>query len=214
MGVATVDVTTANAGAVYKAPAKASRRPGANWLQELHHLPDALLHSRRRREARLLLRSISPRSILFICHGNICRSPFAAAAFARLYSRHIGGYIEVKSAGFIGPGRTPPQKALAASSRYGIDISAHRSAVATRADVQATDLVVVMAADQARAIRSQARQVLVLGDLDPLPVTRRTIEDPWGGSDFTFDSSYDRIVRCVGELVRVLRQTERPRKAS
>jgi len=66
-----------------------------------------------------------------------------------------------------------------------------------------------MSAEQARAIRARVRpgsaRVLVLGDLDPVPITRRTIADPWGGSDSAFVASYDRIDRCVRELARIIR---------
>ena len=84
-------------------------------------------------------------------------------------------------------------------------MSSHRSAQVTAESLKAADLVVVMAEEQARAIRSRVRPdavVLVLGDLDPLPSTRRTILDPWDGSTDAFERSYDRIDRCVRELVR------------
>jgi len=206
--VTAVDFTAAKAGVV-RAPTRAPRALGLDWLRELNHLSDALLHPRRRRAAHIQLRNLRPRSILFICHGNICRSPFAAAAFARSYPRNGSRTVTVASAGFIGPGRTPPAKALAAGLRRGIDISAHRSDVITPQRLQAADLVVVMSAEQARAIRARVRpgstRVLVLGDLDPVPITRRTIADPWGGSDSAFVASYDRIDRCVRELARIIR---------
>jgi hypothetical protein len=45
---------------------------------------------------------------------------------------------------------------------------------------------------------------VVLGDLDPLPIRQRTIQDPWGASDAVFEDSYSRIERCVRELARTL----------
>ena len=70
-----------------------------------------------------------------------------------------------------------------------------------------------MASDQARNIeghvRADTNRVLVLGDLDPLPVQRRTIPDPWGSSDAAFDASYDRIYRCVCELARIIGNSHR-----
>lgn len=90
----------------------------------------------------------------------------------------------------------------------GVDISDHRSALVTSASLSAADLVVVMSAEQARGIRARLRsslaRVLILGDLDPLSVTRRSILDPWGGADSAFAASYDRIDRCVRELVRLI----------
>lgn len=158
--------------------------------------------------AQLEVRNLRPRSILFVCHGNICRSPFAAAAFSRACPPQLSGRITVASAGFIGPDRAPPSKALAAGARFGVDISGHRSTRITSDSLQAADLIVVMSAEQARGIRARLRsssaRVLVLGDLDPSSITRRTISDPWAGSDSAFDASYDRIDRCVNELVRLI----------
>ncbi len=208
MGASTVEVIGLTTGVPLGAPDRVSRRAGSEWIRDARYLPDAILHARRRRAARLEIRNLRPRSILFVCHGNICRSPFAAAAFSRACPRRISESITVASAGFIGPDRRPPSKALAASSRLGIDISAHRSALVTSARLHAMDLVVVMSADQARGIRARLRsssvRVLVLGDLDPSPIARRTISDPWGGPDSAFDASYDRVDRCVRELVRII----------
>jgi len=87
-------------------------------------------------------------------------------------------------------------------------LSQHRSRVVTSEVLRDADLIVVMSAEQAQGIRTRVRlnpvPVLVLGDLDPFPVERRTILDPWNGSDAVFDESYARLSRCVGELVRLI----------
>lgn len=168
---------------------------------------DSLLHPRRRRAAQRRLRNANPRSLLFICHGNICRSPFAAAVFAHLLPPALSGAVTTASAGFIGPGRSPPPHALATARTYGIDMSSHRSAILTSESLQAADLVVVMSRTQEREISSRVAPgsiVLVLGDLDPLPLKHRTIIDPWEGPVDAFDESYERINRCVRELARIL----------
>ncbi|HEY4130491.1 MAG TPA: hypothetical protein VGM50_07725 [Gemmatimonadaceae bacterium] len=147
-------------------------------------------------------------SALFICHGNICRSPFAAATFDRAIRGRTRTRIAVASAGFIGPGRQSPQFALSTASRRGIDMSAHRSALITQASIQATDLVVVMDPAQASALRQRfpinPSRILILGDLDPEPIRRRTIRDPWGCDEDVFEASYARIDRCIRELVTLL----------
>ena len=208
MGTTTVDVSGLTTGAPYGAPDRVPGRSGSEWIRDARHLPDSILHARRRRAAQLELQNVRPRSILFVCHGNICRSPFAAAAFSRACPRHVSESITIASAGFIGPDRSPPSKALAAGSRLGVDISNHRSARITSESLRAADLVVVMSSEQARGIRARLRssstRVLVFGDLDPVSITRRTISDPWGGPDSAFDASYDRIDRCVRELVRII----------
>jgi protein-tyrosine-phosphatase len=171
-------------------------------------LTNRLLHPFRRTLARRRLRGIDPRSVLFVCHGNVCRSPFAAAVFARASANWDSGPPGIRSAGFIGPNRSPPPEALLAAERAGFDLTSHRSAIFTPVDIKSADLVVVMAPAQARGIRRRFRdaasRVLILGDLDPLAPATRTIIDPWGQPPEVFDESYGRINRCVAELARLL----------
>jgi protein-tyrosine phosphatase len=174
----------------------------------LRDVPDRALHGWRRSAVRRRLTAAAPvHSACFVCHGNVCRSPFAGLLFARAMSER-GLPVAVSSAGFIGPDRQPPAMALAAATRRGIDMAAHRSAVLTANALRAADLIVVMSAEQERALMAfgvHARcAVIVLSDLDPLPIVSRTVRDPWGGDERVFDESYDRIERCIGEMVRLL----------
>lgn len=115
--------------------------------------------------------------------------------------------MAVASAGFIGPGRPSPEYALATAQAYGVDMSTHRSEVVTSENLRAADLVVVMSRAQQKGISARVARdtfVLVLGDLDPLAITQRTIVDPWDGPHEVFEESYARIDRCVRELGRAL----------
>jgi len=169
--------------------------------------PDRALHPFRRQRASRELRGKLPKSVVFVCHGNICRSPFAAACFQRLASASLKRRIATSSVGFIGPGRGAPPAALSAAERRGLDLSKHRSRLVTPKVLRAADLIVVMSPEQARMLRRAAKhevRIVVLGDLDPQAISARTVIDPWGGSDEVFDASYDRIERCIRELVRLL----------
>lgn len=169
-------------------------------------LVDRALHGRRRRKAGSMLSRTPPDSCaLFLCHGNICRSSFAEYAFRQLAERQPRQFI-VSSAGFVGPGRQPPQYALSSASRRGLDMSGHRSRVLTQEMLDASDIVVVMSADQARLVRRRMKYgvLVVLGDLDPEPIRQRTIHDPWRQDESVFDQSYDRIHRCLVEMIRAM----------
>lgn len=178
-------------------------RSAAGWLR---HAPDRLLHSRRRAA---LLRHLSsvplPGSVLFVCLGNICRSPYAAAVFERSLPPQLRSRIRVGSAGFIGPGRSVPAPGQKVAGRKGIDLSAHRSTALLPSAVAQADLIVVMEAKQQRHLCKQVgrspRDVIVLGDLDPETIERRTIVDPYDKPQEVFEASYERIDRCVAELV-------------
>jgi protein-tyrosine phosphatase len=137
-----------------------------------------------------------------MCLGNICRSPFAAAA---LEQNAAGTALRVESAGFLESGRAAPAVAQESALRRGIDLSAHRSQQVTAALVQGADLIVVMDRAQRRAILERFERddgVVVLGDLDPRPIDTRTIRDPFDQAEEIFDQVYDRIERCVDTLTR------------
>jgi protein-tyrosine phosphatase len=149
--------------------------------------------------------------VLFICYGNVCRSPYAAAVFAELWPP-VMPHVTITSAGFVGPGRGSPEAALSAARRRGIDLTRHRSTLVSTQAVRGAELAIVMSATQSRALRRVGgRQSipLILGDLDPEPILTRTIVDPWGEADEVFDESYERIDRCVRELVREMTSTSR-----
>jgi protein-tyrosine-phosphatase len=180
--------------------------PPSPFLTRLRGAPDRLLHPLHRgRTLAALRRRPPPVSVLVVCHGNICRSPFAAARLAG-YLAPAG--VRVGSAGFIGPSRACPPEAVMAAARRGVDLAAHRSQLLTAATARRADLIVVMDPAQGRAIRDRfgrvLRDIVVLGDLDPAPLARRAIQDPVDQCLEVFEQSYARIERCVVELVQAL----------
>ena len=177
-------------------------------LTRVRQAPDRLLHSVRRRAALSMVADRRrPASVLVVCHGNICRSPFAAAALRKALA---GTAIEVASGGFIGPDRRPPAEAVLVAARCGIDLSGHRSRLLVRDLVLGAGLVVVMDPDQRRAVCERfgpyPRDVLVLGDLDPEPVESRGIRDPVDQPAEVFADVYARLERCVGALAAALKR--------
>lgn len=175
-------------------------------LLRVRRAPERLLHPLRRRKALDGLRGRArPTTVLVLCHGNICRSPIAAALLRRELAP-LG--IAVQSAGLIGLNRPAPAEAVTAAQRHSIDLSTHRSRLVTADLARVADLIVVMDMTQRRLVCERfgrrPADVVVLGDLDPTPVETRTISDPVDKSQEVFDRVYERINRCVGELVSVL----------
>ena len=177
------------------------------------HVPDRVLHRyRRRRVLRTFQRRGRPASVLVVCHGNICRSPFAAGQLARVLPAELRGVVSVKSAGFVGAGRSSPRDAIEAAAERGGDLSRHRATVLTPALVRASQLIVVMDAMQRREICSLYRRhpstVALLGDLDPLVAETREIQDPLDRPVTVYRATYDRIGRCVEQLVHAMVNAE------
>jgi protein-tyrosine phosphatase len=175
----------------------------------LRHAPDRLLHpGRRRRVVRALGEGRLPGSTLFVCYGNICRSPYAEHVFRRSLPEELRDRCTVASAGLYGKDRRSPELAIEVAGRRGVDLTEHRSTLLGPELASRVQLIVVMSREQQRQICAQYRRhpdtVLVLGDLDPDPIETRTITDPYACPEAVFEASYARIDRCIAELVRAL----------
>jgi protein-tyrosine-phosphatase/predicted ATP-grasp superfamily ATP-dependent carboligase len=118
-----------------------------------------------------------PTKIVFLCYGNICRSPLAA----RLAEQRLSG-IAIHSSGFHEQaGRSCPEKMLRIGNSFGIDLSGHRSARVTQGHLANADLVIVMDLENLRQLRSEfpeiADRTTLLGLFGTPPAF--TIADPY-----------------------------------
>jgi protein-tyrosine phosphatase len=177
-------------------------------LVTLRDAMDARLHPRRRARARERLRKLGPSTVLFICLGNVCRSPFAG----RLLAAHGLGGVSVDSAGFIGPGRAPPEEAIAAAKALGLDHADHCSKIVTASMLAAADVVFVFDRGNVRRLRSahgaRLDRTFWIGDFDPEWAGKRAIIDPWGKAPEESDRTFARIARCVDEVAQLLGDTQ------
>ena len=177
-------------------------------LRFVRWLPERSLHARRRSMAMRRLRALMDvRSVLVLCEGNICRSPYAAALLENRTGGVPGG-VRVTSAGFLRSDRPSPAEAIEAAAVRGVDLQRHRSRKVDAALMLDADLILVMDPGHAHRVYGMApsarARVLLLGETDPRLFQRCVIPDPYGGDRATFDECYDRIDRCVISLSRVL----------
>lgn len=175
-------------------------------------LPGAATRRRKRALAQISAAQLgsAPQCIIFVCQGNICRSPFAAALLrARLADREI----RVCSAGMMPrPGRSTPKLGLAAAAVHGIDLSPHRSVWLTRQMIEKASLLIVFDEINKAAVRDRYPDLrvplILLGDLIELG----EIGDPVDGSAADFALTYQRISVAIDELVVALRNAGKTRK--
>lgn len=89
--------------------------------------------------------------VLFVCTGNICRSPMAAAFLGRTVSeRNLD--VQVESAGVLQAGHSPTREGIRAMSEHGLDVSEHLSSTIEDRLATPPDLILVMAREHARRI--------------------------------------------------------------
>ena len=181
-------------------------------LQNISDVTAKALHPLRRFYTRARLRRAKANAVLFVCQGNLCRSPYAAALLSEL-SNFGERDLDVESAGFMTEIPTPPRIAIDAAASHGVNLSDHVAKLVTRALVVNSDLIVVMEARQRqrmqRIFRTGIAPVIVLGDLDPQLGNHRDIEDPIQKPREVFEATYSRIDRCVDVLAQLVSGTER-----
>jgi len=112
-------------------------------------------------------------NVLFVCTGNICRSPMAAAIARDLLARSGRTDIHVASAGtYALTGNGATSDAIVTAEAHGLDLDGHRAQQLTRELAAEADLVVGMKLEHAEeARRLGARRTITL---------EREIRDPYG----------------------------------
>jgi protein-tyrosine phosphatase len=147
--------------------------------------------------------------ILFVCLGNICRSPLAEAAF-RAEAERLGLGAEADSAGTGGwhAGEPPDRRAIAAAGRNGVDIAALRARQVTPGDFDLFDHIVALddenLADLAAMRPRYARATLSLL-LDHVPGREgQAVADPYYGGDSDFDAAWRDVTAGARGLAAAL----------
>lgn len=134
--------------------------------------------------------------ILFVCTGNTCRSPMAAALMRRRLDAAKAGDIRVDSAGLAAGGEPVTPEAAAVLKEIGIDIAGQRSKLLTRTLCQQADIIAVMTPAHARALAAygvEPEKIRVLGE---------GIPDPYGGNTDIYRQTRAVLEQAVEGLVQ------------
>jgi len=135
-----------------------------------------------------------PVSVLFVCLGNICRSPLADGIIRRL-AKEAAFDVRVESAG-TGDwhiGHPPDRRAQAEAKGRGLDISDLRARQVTPADFDAFDYIVAMDSQNLAdlvAMRPRGSKAEVSRLLDHVDAGAVDVPDPYYGGDEGFAETY------------------------
>jgi len=150
-------------------------------------------------------------SVLFVCLGNICRSPLAEGIFRDLAARE-GVAVAIDSAG-TGDwhlGHAPDPRAQAVADRNGLDISALRARLVTPEDFHRFDRIVAMDAsnlanlEAMRPAEAKATLARLLDFADGVALA--DVPDPYEGGPEGFDETYRLVEAGAKGLLDAIRR--------
>ena len=160
-----------------------------------------------------IVRAMKVIKVLFVCMGNICRSPTAQGVFAKLVNeQQLGAQVLIDSAGTHAyhVGEAPDARASAAALRRGIDLAGQRARRVSSRDFEEFDYVLAM--DESNyahlagmCTEEQRSRLYHFMDFAPQVATRE-VPDPYYGGVKGFERVLDLIETAATGLLTSIRQ--------
>lgn len=151
--------------------------------------------------------------ILFVCMGNICRSPTAHGVFQKILQDHsLADVVAVDSAGthayHIGKGAD--ERSQLAASHRGIDLSSLRARQVTPADFQNFDYVLAMDNDNLQHLEmicppDRRNRLRLFMEFAP-QMKKREVPDPYYGGSRGFEQVLDLVEAAAEGLLHHIKQ--------
>ncbi|AFV90967.1 Low molecular weight phosphotyrosine protein phosphatase [Acidipropionibacterium acidipropionici ATCC 4875] len=148
-------------------------------------------------------------SVVFVCWGNICRSPMAERV-ARKYLDDAGVEAVVTSAGVSDEEGPAPmdRRARAVLERAGYDASGHTAHQIDAEEIDSADLVIAaepMHIQAMRRLSPVADNLRLISDFDPSKKPGTPLPDPWYGPDSQFVTTLRAIEAAMPGIVDAVR---------
>jgi len=150
--------------------------------------------------------------IIFVCTGNICRSPLAAGILKARFLKDAVTDAVVTSMGVHGLERQPPSNfAMLVGREHGIDISEHRSRPLIPHEIETADLIFTMDRMQKDFIKLFFPQVddqpFLLASWPNEERRKDMVKDPMGKSMKVYRQVYEEIARHIDRIYPVIRES-------
>lgn len=183
---------------------------------------NALVHTRNRCEGQqislqnpIFTQAMNSFRVLFVCLGNICRSPAAEIVFhAALAKSGMEERISADSCGTASYhiGSKPDTRMLAALKRAGLAYGGHRARAFCQADFAHFDLIIPQDAENESDLRRLARtaeekrKIRGMWEYFGAAETEQEVPDPYYGTEADFDAVVALLQRSMPRLLEDIRQ--------
>lgn len=153
-------------------------------------------------------------NILFVCTGNMCRSPFGEYCLEDRLKQEPGASrptVTVGSAGtMVSEGHPAAEDAVTYAVEFGLSLENHRARQLSEELLDDADLVLVMDRSHEKMILAfwshHREKVRYMTEFDPRGKgKKKDVADPYGNSARAYRKSFQLIERCVDGLVENLR---------
>lgn len=142
-------------------------------------------------------------SVLFVCLGNICRSPIAEGVFRALLEKHnLSHSIRVDSAGTSGyhEGELPDVRSMEICTMHGLDLSGQRSRAVRDSDFEDFEWIVAMDSSNLKELKRRAPThcvARIVRILDYGDGGIKDVPDPYYGGRDGFENVYRMLVEAL-----------------
>jgi protein-tyrosine phosphatase len=162
--------------------------------------------------------------ILFVCLGNICRSPLAKGLFNHMAEQAgLGGFLMADACGTAGhhQGEEPDQRTIRNARKNGLEIH-HRARKLQPEDFQNFDFILTMDASNFRDTAALAGRhgfneadIRMLRSFDPQAAhPEADVPDPWYGGEEGFEEVFQMLHRSCSALIAHLKKSNEINRAA
>ena len=155
--------------------------------------------------------------IMFVCMGNICRSPLAHAVFEDMVKKaNVENQFEIESSGTIGyhVGELPDGRMRETARSHGVPMT-HRARQFKKGDLYHYDIILAMDRENLANIRRLAKneaqldKVQLFRDFDPDASGNAEVPDPYYGGAEGFENVFQIVNRTSANLLTQLTKNEK-----